>query len=229
MKNSVILAATPDLEKSLNFYKKLKFTYLEIQGKHYFLDDSTLIEVSDEKSIRSGIKLYKQSWNTEVQSLEKITTVAKVKNGYALMDFTGTWVYLVEGEGVKTEVESSSRSLLGKIAGLSLEGISIAQMNSIWKVLGFEKTMGDESGGWMAVKNEDGLSISMMSLNACPHSFYNPSLTYFNGSQNLEVIENIRSLGFSITEEITVFNKEGIVDNVIIRDPGGFGFFIFSD
>ena len=29
--------------------------------------------------------------------------------------------------------------------------------------------------------------------------------------------------------KITQFNKEGIVDNVIIRDPGGYGFFIFND
>jgi len=54
-------------------------------------------------------------------------------------------------------------------------------------------------------------------------------LTYFNGKQNLKVIEQIRNNGISITEEITHFNKEGIVDNIIIRDPGGYGFFIFSD
>jgi len=54
-------------------------------------------------------------------------------------------------------------------------------------------------------------------------------LTYFNGKQNLEVIEKIRNNAIPITEEITHFNKEGIVDNIIIRDPGGYGFFIFSD
>jgi hypothetical protein len=68
-----------------------------------------------------------------------------------------------------------------------------------------------------------------MAPNACPHLFFNPSLTYFNGKNNLQIIENIRKSGVDITEEITVFNKEGIVDNVILRDNGGLGFFIFSD
>ena len=52
---------------------------------------------------------------------------------------------------------------------------------------------------------------------------------YFNGKNNLEIIEKIRSEGIEFTQEITEFNKEGIVDNVILRDPGGYGFFLFSD
>lgn len=46
---------------------------------------------------------------------------------------------------------------------------------------------------------------------------------------NLAIIQKIRDLQIPITEEITHFNKEGIVDNIIIRDPGGLGFFIFND
>ena len=45
----------------------------------------------------------------------------------------------------------------------------------------------------------------------------------------MEVIGKVRELGIPIAEEITHFNKEGLVDNIIIRDPGGYGFFIFSD
>ena len=58
---------------------------------------------------------------------------------------------------------------------------------------------------------------------------YNPSLTYFNGGKNLPVIAAIREAGIPITEEITHFNEDGIVDNVILRDPGGYGFYIFND
>jgi hypothetical protein len=43
------------------------------------------------------------------------------------------------------------------------------------------------------------------------------------------VIQKIRDLNIPITEEITAFNTECIVDNVIIRDPEGFGFFVFND
>ena len=58
---------------------------------------------------------------------------------------------------------------------------------------------------------------------------YNPSLTYFNGGKNLPVNAAIREAGIPITEEITHFNEDGIVDNVILRDPGGYGFYIFND
>ena len=54
-------------------------------------------------------------------------------------------------------------------------------------------------------------------------------MTYFNGGNNLAVIQDIREAGIPITEEITQFNDRGEVDNVIIRDPGGYGFFIFND
>ena len=54
-------------------------------------------------------------------------------------------------------------------------------------------------------------------------------MTYFNGQKNLAIIEEIRELNIPIAEEITYFNSEGTVDNIIIRDPGGYGFFIFND
>ena len=64
----------------------------------------------------------------------------------------------------------------------------------------------------------------------CPHLFFNPSLTYFNGKENNpKVIKRLRELKITITEEITHFNDKGIADNVIICDPGGYGFFIFND
>jgi len=73
------------------------------------------------------------------------------------------------------------------------------------------------------------MAVSFMQPNSCPHLFFNPSMTYFNGKNNLPIIAKIREAGILITEEITHFNQEGIVDNIIIRDPGGYGFFIFSD
>jgi hypothetical protein len=230
MKNSIIVAATPNLSKSLDFYDSLDFAHYEDHGTHYVVDGNFIIEVTDQKSIRSGVKLYKTDWSQEVELLKALTPVAEMEDSYVVMDSTGIWIQLVNGSNdLPVDVEFEKASKLGTIAGLSLEGISIPAMNKTWKILGFEKTMGDENGGWMATMNKDGLAISLMKINACPHSFYNPSLTYFNGKKNLDIIANIKAAGIPITEEITIFNDEGIVDNVIIRDPGGFGFFIFSD
>ena len=45
MKNSLILAATPNLEKSLDFYRKLDFTIFENHGRYFAVDGSYVIEI----------------------------------------------------------------------------------------------------------------------------------------------------------------------------------------
>jgi hypothetical protein len=97
-------------------------------------------------------------------------------------------------------------------------------------LLGFDKTYGNGEQGWLSLQNENGFSISLIALFSCPHLFYNPSLSYFNGKEGKpKVILQIRDLKIPITEEITAFNNNGIVHNIIIRDPGGLGFFVFND
>ena len=74
-----------------------------------------------------------------------------------------------------------------------------------------------------------GLNVSFMVPNVCPHLFFNPSFTYFNSGKNPEIIAKLREAKVPIKEEITLFNPNGEVDNVILQDPGGFGFFVFND
>lgn len=99
----------------------------------------------------------------------------------------------------------------------------------IWQLLDFKQTMGGVEQGWICLTNEAGFTVSLMKPYSCPHLFFNPSLSYFNGADNLAVIEKVRATAIPITQEITHFNPKGIVDNVILRDPSGLGFFIFSD
>ena len=89
--------------------------------------------------------------------------------------------------------------------------------------------MGNIEQGWVVFQNEEKATVSFMMPNSCPHLFFNPSLNYFNGKNNLAVIEKIKKAEISFTEEITHFNSNGMVDNVIVRDEGGLGFFVFSD
>ena len=99
----------------------------------------------------------------------------------------------------------------------------------IWEILGFEKNNGDEKSGWVNMNHNDEYDLSIMKANVCPHLFFNPSLTYFNGDKNLEIINEIRNSGTPIYEEIRVFNKENKVDNVLLRENGGLAFFVFND
>lgn len=193
-------------------------------------DGKALIEVNPNRFARGGFKLFSEDWKNTVHQLEKMTTVFNIDGGHLLSDPGGTWIYLIDDDSAYNyDFSNLSPSVLGNYAGLSLEVISVLPAMDIWQTLGFEKQSGSLEQGWISLSNSDGITLSLMGPNSCPHLFFNPSLTYFNGKENPAVIKRIRDLGIPITEEITVFNEEGLVDNIIIRDPDGYGFFIFND
>ena len=227
--SSIIQTPTNNLQNSLSFYQKLNFTVLSESNPTLVSDGSVVVEINPDRFARAGVKLYRASWKDVVASLKESNTVILERdNGYLLADPCGMWIYLVEGK-MEIDLENVPSSTLGNFAGISLETIDMNGSIALWEKLGFKHEMGKVEQGWVAYKNEDGMSVSFMKPNSCPHLFFNPSLTYFNGKQNLGIIQEIRNNEIPITEEITHFNKEGIVDNIIIRDPGGYGFFIFSD
>lgn len=226
---TIIQTPTNNLAESIDFYTKLDFRSIG-GSKNMFTDDKAVIEINPDRFARAGVKLYAEHWDEMVEKVEEITSVQKIEEGYLLSDPSGTWVYLIESEfDLDFKAAETSSSVLGNYAGISLETVSINQSFQLWNALGFTDQQGSIDQGWVALKNNDGLTISLMKPNTCPHLFFNPSLTYFNGVGNMEIIDKIRKLGIPLTEEITHFNKEGKVDNLIIRDPGGFGFFLFND
>lgn len=226
----IIQTPTPNKEKSIDFYKRLNFEIINQNEITFATDGKVVIEINDNEKARLGVKLYQSNWKTTVEKLSKITTVLKQENGYMLSDSSGSKIYLIEGENpFNYDLSTVNTSIIGNYAGVSLEVLDIAKTAEIWTVLGFSKTMGEIEQGWLAYENAAKAGVSFMKSGSCPHLFFNPSLTYFNGKENLTVIDNIRKANIEITEEITFFNKENIVDNVIIRDSGGLGFFLFSD
>ena len=227
---TILQTPTNHLPHSLDFYAKLGFQKIEDEHLTLVTDGIALIEINPDRFARAGVKLFQNDWTKTVAALTKETAVTTISNGYLLADPSGVWIYLLENiPDIADAKANHSGSVLGNCAGLSLETTDLAKSAKIWELLGFEKTMGDLNQGWVAFKNADDFGVSLMKPYSCPHLFFNPSLTYFNGRQNEAIIEKIRNLGIPITEEITYFNKKGEVDNIIIRDPGGFGFFIFND
>lgn len=227
---SLITTPTPDTQASIDFYHKLGFRTVPHEGRILLTDGKALIEVDPDRYARAGIKLFAPDWKSKLEEVESVAAVSKISNGYLAGDPSGVWVYLIEGEfSPAFEVQEQAFGMIGNFAGISLESTDIARSLKLWKTLGFSKVQGSLESGWISCSNPEGLGISLMKPNTCPHLFFNPSLTYFNSGRNPEVIEEIRKLEIPITEGITVFNDEGVVDNVIIRDPGGVGFFIFND
>ena len=226
---AVLQTPTPNVKSTTDFYSTIGFTQLS-KSPLLVSDNKVVIEINENRFARAGVKLFDISWNLIIEQLKDICIIHKIKNGYMLSTPSNTWIYLIESEeSPQYDLSKLKPSILGSNAGLSLETPNIELSMQIWKTVGFSNQQGSLDQGWIALANSEGFTISLMQPNTCPHLFFNPSLTYFNGKENLSIIEKIRSLNIPITEEITHFNKEGTVDNIIIRDPGGLGFFLFSD
>jgi hypothetical protein len=224
----IIQTPTPNVSSSIEFFQKLGFKEL-FEDPLIFSDGKANIIVNTDRYARLGLRLYQESWNKEIPKLKEIAEIQETKEGYLISDPSGVWLYLIEGiPKWDLEENENSFSTLGNYMGISLESTDQKKSFKLYQTLGFELAFGNVDGGFFSL-DCNGFSISIMKANSCPHLFFNPSLTYFNGKNNLEIISKIRSLRIPISEEITHFNKEGIVDNVIIRDPGGLGFFIFND
>lgn len=221
-----IQTPTRNLQDSLKFYSKLEFRILSETNPLIVTDGKAVIEINADRYARAGLKLFRPDWQKTAELLGQITSVMKTDDGYLLTEPSGMYFYLVESEKeINAEISESSFSVLGNYAGICLETPGAAKSTEILEVLGFSRSHPD----WPTYSNSDGISVTVFEPNNCPHLFFNPSLTYFNGKQNEEVIEKIRSKNIPFAEEITHFNSNGVVDNVIIRDPGGLGFFIFND
>ncbi len=227
---AVIQTCTGNLAESKAFYQKLAFELLSEKEPTLFTDGKMLLEINPDNFVRTGLKLYQSDWTETISLLKTVTAVIAFDGGHLVSDSNGVKVYLMDGEFKGDyEITGESKAVLGNFAGLSIEAVDVKKTVQFWKMLGYKKTMGSIEQGWIAFENGTSIGVSIMKPMVCPHLFFNPGLTFFNGGKNLPIIKKIKTVGISIAEEITVFNKEGIVDNVIICDPGGLGFFIFND
>jgi len=225
--NTIIHTPTPDLNKSIAFYTRMGF--FPIANSTCFTDGKSIIEINPTRFARPGIKLIAESWTATVEKLNSLTEVISSDSGFLLGDGTGTWIYLIESNETITIPQNCSPSLFGNNQGITIESIDIENAAKIWSTIGFKTVAGEIEQGWISLVNDEGTVINIMTPNCCPHLFLNPSISYFNGTNNPEIIQKIRATGIEIKEEITHFNKENAVDNIIMADPGNIGFFIFND
>jgi hypothetical protein len=217
-----------DVGNSSGFYTKLGF-HSQPDNPLTFTDGQAVIEIDTVKTARAGFNFYKTSWAAEVELLKSTATVMKTKTGYKLCDPSGVWIYLIESDRKLPPAADSSYSVLGKYQGATIESGNVQASYALYSTLGLQKVKGAAEKGFVILSDGKGFSVAILKAGLSPHLFFNPSLTYFNGKRNLAIIGNIKATGTPITQEINWFNKEGVVDNIIIRDPGGYGFFIFSD
>ncbi len=225
---AIIQTQTPDLEKSKDFYKRLGFEVLSSEAPTYVSDGKFIVEINPDRFARNGLKLFSDDWSDVTSELAMTTHIVESADGFMTCDPNGVWVQLMKKE-LEYPNGTHSKAITGNFAGVSIEAFDIEKTVTFWEALGYEQTQGNLEQGWATFSNGSTIDLSLMAANMCPHLFFNPGLTFFNSGNNLENIKQIEAAGISVTEEITHFNDKGIVDNIIINDPGGLGFFIFND
>ncbi|WP_372774938.1 hypothetical protein [Mangrovibacterium sp.] len=225
-----IQTPTNKLADSIEFYSQLKFDLIDLNNIAAFTDGKVIIEINPDRYARAGIRIFAENWRSIANELQEITNVIQTQTGFLLSDTSGCMIYLEECDAPRGyDTTAVQPSVLGNFAGLTLETTDIEKSLAIWLKIGFKIQHKSATQGWISLISKDGFPVSILKVLNCPHLFFNPSLSYFNGESNPEIIQQIRELKIPITEEITAFNEKGIVDNIIIRDPGGLGFFIFND
>jgi predicted lactoylglutathione lyase len=223
----IIQVPTPNLDTSLNFYKKLGF-HTQYINQNVLLSGGNKLEIliDTKRFSRVGLRFYRKDWSDFLTSNDFKHT--KNEEGFLIISPGGCPVYLIENNPLDAAANFPD-IIPGNYMGLSIETNDMTRSLAFWEAFGFQQNAGNLEHGWASLIDDKGFGISLMQYHACPHLFFNPSLTFFNGKNNPDIIKKIRDLDIPITEEITVFNEHKVVDNIIIQDPSGLGFFIFND
>jgi hypothetical protein len=219
---------TPNIERSKTYFENLDFE-LQDKGDYTLVYDQQLrIMIDHSRQGRKGLTLLKENWDLEIDKIGRLVSVIEKENVHYFVGPSGTRFALVSGSSVDIP-EAQSKCILGNYAGISLETMDIKKSMEILQILGLEQHSGSIEQGWISCMDQYQNTISLMKPFACPHLFVNPSGTFFNGGSNPDIITEVRKRQIPIYEEITAFNTKSAVDNIIIQEPGGLGFFVFND
>lgn len=219
---------TPRLAESVDFYTRLGWTQLEHAGTSaWFTDGAARLCVDPARFARTTVVLHTEDGADLAARVAPFGRIVEREGDRLAADPSGAFVLLTPSRA--PAVSDAPPSALGNFAGLSLEAVDPERAVRFWEALGWQIAAGGLDEGWVQLGREGAVGISVMGPYACPHLFPGPGLTFFNAGENPEVIAKIRAAKIPIAEEITAFNDRGEVDNVILRDPGGTGFFVFND
>jgi catechol 2,3-dioxygenase-like lactoylglutathione lyase family enzyme len=221
---------SPDISKSIAFFQELGFETQQA-GKQFLVADAQCQFLIDPApSARAGWTFYLEDWNILFENDFPKKELKKFGDDFVISDGNGVYLRFSKSQMPAWEGSSPTRpSLLGSYAGVSQEVFDLQASLDFYAKWGFKVEQGGSTQGWASLRHSNGQGLSLMAYGSCPHLFFNPSLTYFNGKNNLAVIESLRESGIPLAQEITHFNDKGIVDNVILQDAGGLGIFVFSD
>jgi len=219
---------SPNLDQSKTYFSKLNFELVDQENFSIVYDKQFSILLDHDRGARTGLTLIKENWDEELSKLKYFVPIISKEQTHYFASPSGTRFKLVTGYNMDIP-STQTQSMLGNYAGVSLETMDIEKSLKILSCFGFSKSAGGIDQGWISCTDSHENSVSLMEPFSCPHTFTNPSGTFFNSGKNPQIIANIRETDIPIYEEVSVFNTNGEIDNIIMREPGGLGFFVFND
>jgi hypothetical protein len=220
---------TPRLEKSISFYQQSNFNQFEFGGMPFFSDGKLTIRINPERTSHCGLVILTEDTSSFEKKLSAFQKPIKTESGLVTTCPAGIRIYIEKSNKSIPTIEEKTPPLVNSM-GFSIECTDMHATVAFNKALDYKIWIGKPEVGWLVMQEDGGHAVSLIKAGACPHLFFNPSVSFFNSKEgNPIIIEGLRKRCIPIAEEIKHFNTEGIVNNVIVRDPGGLGFFIFND
>ena len=234
MSKILLQTAAPNLDASCRFYETTGFVKTAQSGNHHVYSDVAFdILVNGEVGARPGFRVYTDDLPALKTKLTSFGPLFPHATGFVTSDPNGVRVFLLPVSEYPSIDKSmtSTNNMCGNNYGAGIETTKFDESIAFWQALGYQPSTEITKNSQYATLTFDGsLAITFFQPGICPHAFYNPSLTYFNGKEgNPVVIAKLRHAGIKPVEEITEFNDQGEVDNIIISDPGGLHSFIYND
>lgn len=230
-KKVIINSAAQNINRVSAFYDKIGFKNA-LNNQIYVTDNQSVIKLNSSNSTRVCIELYTDN-SPKIREL-LMPSIFEKDSSYVTSDPNGVLidVFDIADYPNLTFPDNSDTSLLGNYAGIGIETLKMKESVDFYVMLGYNspgELNGSES--YLTLQNDELPPLTLFKMGMCPHSFYNPSLTFFNGKeQNPILIKKMKELGITFTEEVTVFSKDSTqLENVIVEDGGGLHFFVFND
>lgn len=227
--------AAPDAEESLAHYRKLGYQEHVLSDAMYlFFDKASSFILNTARDARHGLRCFVDDIEMARRDWQEITVLYDSDGGFFCTDPNGVYLFFqsrTDSAQILNKTDANEHCLCGVNYGLGIESGRFDTSLAFYTHLGYKSDKpANEKTAYITLTHDAGPPITLFKPNTCPHAFYNPSFTFFNGKEgNKKVIEDLTTAQVTIRQGISWFNPDGEVDNIIISDPGGFHSFIFND
>lgn len=152
----------------------------------------------------------------------EIAIIEKSQHHAILQEPNGLLILLISSEALAlSEFPKNPSSLCGTFYEMSLETTDMEGSISWWQNVGFKVTTRQNT--WCTL--DDGkMKIGLYEKGSCPHTFRNPSLTYFESDMS-ERIGKLKERGTTFAQEEGEIGMKG---HAIAESPDGQYFFLFT-